>query len=188
MCRNHLLTAFRNNDEFFRQRAGDLISAFQDRLPQIIKDAHVDTLLKSAVPELRVRWYGTFDWFVADVQGRLILPDSACLFELQDGRFKSVNDENDQVVRIYLPISSRRLLIGASAKPESMIGAEDFNQVAAQHSYELFVACECSPDLVDLSRQIGALAYLLTNEELEGLTQDAFAHVGLGTTRCPQSA
>jgi hypothetical protein len=99
------------------------------------------------------------------------LSDAGCLFECKNGRFKSLDDHDDDVQNIYLPISAHRLLIGAADECRT-IGVTEFNKIAARHSYEWFISSESRAEVSDLSCDIGSLAGLLTEAELKRLAAE----------------
>jgi hypothetical protein len=80
-------------------------------LNDIVKQAHIKSLLTGLVSEPRVEHFQKFYWFVRRSSETLILGDVCCLFMI-DSKFKSLGGRQDNIQTIYLPIASDCAVVG----------------------------------------------------------------------------
>lgn len=97
------------------------VGAVRSSLPKAIRTGHIQALSKDPSAGKRAESYAKVNWFVVAVTAPLFLGDSVCVFETGGSRrFKPFDEQGDDVRRIFLPVSSDRLLVGTpySACPE----------------------------------------------------------------------
>jgi hypothetical protein len=98
------------------------------------------------------------------------------IFELPEGGgFKPFSDKDDNPIRVYLPLSTGRVLVGAY--DPIAIDFERLQLGIVQCSLEHFIAAEDSPLLRTLSGQLGTRALLLTEAELDQIFCDALEEI-----------
>lgn len=144
------------------------IQEFKSLIPTTVKEAHINALLMEVVPILRAEEYRNLRWFVYKSDIPLILGDIGCLFEI-DGRkrFKSINDTNDKIKNIFLPISTNTVIIGTSLSDLSNIRMEILNECIAKLSREFFVCSDNSINILNLASLLGEKTELIAKEEIE---------------------
>ncbi len=136
-------------------------------VPGMVTDGHVQALSNTPIPEPRVTKYGKLHWFVVEAEQSFIIGDVGCVFEtLGDKTYKSITMKNDEIVNIYLPISTKRLLIGTISPSCPNIHPINLNPITAKHSREYFVFHKKADDALKLSSLIGTEAEIITKEEL----------------------
>jgi hypothetical protein len=141
---------------------------FTEDLQDIVKQAHIKSLLKNLVSEPRVEHYRQLHWYLHRSSEPLILGDVGCLFELEgQNRFKSLGGTEDVIKNVYLPISSDCMVIGTSLSKAPQIDFTAINEAAAKCSRDYFVCSTSSPDMVRLASMLGKEAQMITQEEME---------------------
>ncbi|MGH9970586.1 MAG: DUF4238 domain-containing protein [Pyrinomonadaceae bacterium] len=154
----------------FRSTLKGLMADMKQMLPKAIKEGHIKSLANHPVPETRSDSYRTLKWFVLRSQSPLILGDTGCLFEIEgQRRFKPSDDKGDQIVNIYLPIASHRLLVGTSHASVPLVDVTEVNNAIAKCAYEYFVSSTSCETVDDLTASIGLWSGLLTKNEMETL-------------------
>lgn len=140
-----------------------------------VKFGHVSVLKKSVSPEIRISFYKKLTYCIKKVpSNNLILGDSAILFKV-DGKksYKTFTDKDDNILKILLPLTPSRLLIGKIDNHD--INCDEIINEIAKNSLEYFIAADENEKFLSLQKKIGNEALLLTNEELENLVSDVFA-------------
>jgi hypothetical protein len=166
--------------EFLSEQKSGLEILFQDMgaeikrsLPAAAKEGHIKALVKGMVPEPRAEGYRLLRWFVRKSKSLLILGDIGCLFETTGvKRFKSLNDKDDKIKNVFLPISSDRLLVGTSLSAAPDIDFKVINEAVAKCSRDFFVCSESSIDMESLHSLIGEDSEIISKEELEQIVKD----------------
>jgi hypothetical protein len=112
------------------------------RLPASMRLSFIDALSRGLDDNPRVRAYRRFNWFVLPTIESLVLGDCACIFEADgDRQFKPWDDETSPGKRIFMPISPRRLLIGAQQESKmTEVDVSAVNQAFARCSLEFFIS------------------------------------------------
>lgn len=149
----------------------EFVNTYRSMLPQVTRAAFINSLSRSLKPEQRIEVYRKYNWFLIEVGSPLLLGDSACVFETSGTRrFKTLDDHDDDVRRVFLPISSNRLLVGAPTPYKPEIDLRVLNKAIARCSHEFFVSSKClrAPDDC-LSKMIGQWSGILSNRELNTL-------------------
>lgn len=118
------------------------------------------------------------NWVVREFAEPLILGDIGCVFEVNgERRFKPFDDKDDKIVNIYLPIASRKLLIGRSHSTAPDVDLDRISEASVKCSYEYFVCSGLSTRNNDLSKSIGKWAGILTKREMEELLKDILSDI-----------
>lgn len=134
-------------------------------LPAAIRNGHIKALASTPVPEPRVEHYRSLRWFVRHSPVPLILGDVGCLFEVSGPeRYRSLPGKDDRVEVVSLPLSSDRMLVGASAAPE--LDFEALTEVHAKYSRDFFVCSQRCARMDSLALKLGQEPGLITDEEM----------------------
>jgi hypothetical protein len=150
-------------------------------LPKAFKEGHIKSLAKNPSPKPRADEYGGLKGFVHTTKSSLILGDTGCLFEVVgERRFKPIDDKGDKITNIFLPIASRKLLVGTSFSAVPNLDIKTLNKAIAKCSYEYFVCSESSSDKEALSSTIGMWAGILSKKEMEQLLSEIINDVESG--------
>lgn len=146
-----------------------------EQLPKMVKDSHNQVLEKGLVAAPRSDEYRQLKWLVRKTKTSLILADVGCLFEVNDKRrFVSMAGNDDQIVNVYLPISSDVLVVGTNDPNAPLIAISELNSAFASASRDYFVSAEDSPDRKQLQALLGSDAEIISDEDLEEIVRDAF--------------
>jgi hypothetical protein len=143
-------------------------------LNDIVKQAHIKSLLAGLVSEPRVEHFQKFYWFVRRSSDTLILGDVCCLFTI-DSKFKSLGGRQDNIQTIYLPIASDCAVVGNVIDELPSIDPAKLNEASASVSRDYFVSRERSPEMIRLQALLGAQSEFFTNAELTQILHDAIA-------------
>lgn len=148
-----------------------LFAEIRNVIPKAIREGHIKLLTNNPVPEPRVADYKELRWFVCNSDSPVILGDIACVFETDSKRrFKPINDVDDKVINIFLPISSSKILVGTKYSIEPTIETKTLNNAIAKCSYELFISSENSNEKLTLSKLVGLWSGIVTSKELEQIS------------------
>lgn len=165
-------TATDEQQEFFASLMQPFFETAQTIIPKSIKAGQRNALSQSVAPALRVDDYLNLQWYVRKTCTALILGDSGCFFEIEgERRFRPLNDKQDSIQRVYLPISSVRLLIGCSQEVPQEPDVNFINAAAARCSREFFIGKERSDDWSALQQTIGENADLFNRDEIDQMIQ-----------------
>lgn len=154
-----------------------LMLNIRSTLTVALKDGHIKALATNPVPEPRVEDYERLDWHVLQSHSPIILGDAGCLFEIEGPRpFKTLNEKDDRIKNIFLPISKDRVLVGS----QKSVATRDsnflaLNQETARCSREFFVASECSTEADQLQAFVGEKSELISKQELDAIVNEAFS-------------
>lgn len=145
----------------------------RSEIPDAMKKGHIKALAKSTIPKPRTEDYRRLRWFLCKSELPLILGDLGCLFEIAGSkRFKTINDKDDQIKNIFLPISSNRILVGTALSDIPKVDPDMINQAISKCSREYFVCSNLSPSIVGLMSSIGDQSGILDRAELEQIIID----------------
>jgi hypothetical protein len=128
-------------------------ATLKTRLLPSVKQAHLNALEKSVAPDERAEQYRGLQFSVVDMPSTdVILGDAAVLFRV-DGpsAWKSFLEKGDDLIALYLPIASDRVLVGTSG--ERAIELTHIRQQIAKTSHSFFISSQCSVENVELSRR-----------------------------------
>lgn len=147
---------------------GQFIQEFKNLTPTILKEAHIKTLSLNTAPVLRVEQYTNLRWFTYKSSIPLILGDIGCLFEVDNiKRFKTLNENNDNIKNIFLPISSDTMIVGTSLDDLPDINIQDLNKHVVEFCRDFFICSNYSEDILNLSLLLGNKSELITKCEIE---------------------
>jgi len=141
------------------------------KIPAMVKDGHIKALAKSLIAEPRLENYRSLNWFICDSKEPLVLGDVGCLFQVAGSKkFKSLNDKEDELVSVYLPISSKKLVVGAPSRLMPSVVSAIVNENSVRTSREFFVG-ETSERL-DLLDILGTESAILSEEEIKQILME----------------
>jgi len=161
-------TATDEQPELFASLMQPFLETAQTAIPKSIKEGQRNLLSQSLAPAIRVDDYLNLQWYVRKTCTTLILGDSGCFFEIEGERkFRPLNDKQDSIKRVYLPISSDRLLIGCSLEVPQEPDGTFINAAAARCSREFFIGKERSDDWTALQQRIGENSDLFSKNEID---------------------
>lgn len=168
-----LLPAF--IDRFSPMLAEVLRSTLSSTLKDAAKSSHLRALKTAISPERRVQRYENLEYSVVEATEQpLILGDSAVLFRVHGQRsYKPFLDANDVLSAVILPLSSRKMLVGAPGRVGMV--PPGLRQATARCSLEYFIAAERSDPNILLRDEIGEDAALLTKAEIEEMVTELLA-------------
>jgi hypothetical protein len=140
---------------------------FTEDLADIVKQAHIKSLLKNLVSEPRADHYRQLQWYVRKSAEPFILGDVGCLFELAgDTRFKSLGGTEDEILKVYLPISSHCVVVGTALTEAPQVAARILNEAFAKCSREYFVCSARSSEALRLATLLSSQSDMITRDEL----------------------
>ena len=179
--------AVRQAPSFIRQRrmqlralAQNALPAVESMLPAAIRSGHIKALASTPVPEPRAEHYRSLCWFVCQSSVPLVIGDVGCLFEVSGPkRYKSLNDKDDQVQRVSLPLLPDRMLVGT---PSPTVPRSDFDALVEAHarcSRDFFVCSSPSDRMKALAAKIGDDAALIGKEEMSRLVRALLVEKGM---------
>ena len=149
--------------------ATELLNYFKENLPKIVKQGHNQALLRQFPDDsVRKRWYEQFRWRIDVPDDPLILSDTMCMFQSEDGRFRIFDDVKHMSIGVFLPIATNRVLIG-TRDDHLTVNAATLNDVSAKCSSEYFVASALCSEHEARIPLISSWASLLSENELEQL-------------------
>ena len=138
-----------------------------NQIPDIAKKGHIKALAKNLIPEPRVEVYQQLSWFVVKADRALILGDVGCLFEVENKeKYFSLNNKDDKLKSVYLPISSDTLIVGTSLSSPLIIDFKRLNEKFAKGSRDFFICRESTSEIVTLHASLGAEAEILSKAEI----------------------
>lgn len=160
------------------EQMGDYTSSFQSvradlalQLNDIVKQAHIKSLVQNLISEPRVEHFQQFHWFVRRSSGKLILGDVCCLFQI-DSKFKSLGGTKDNIERIYVPISSDCVIVANATDEVPNIDPVELNEASASVSRDYFVTNERTSEMSRLQSLLGTQSELLTEAELKQIIDE----------------
>lgn len=146
---------------------------FTEDLQDVVKQAHIKSLLKNLVSEPRVEHYSRLHWYLRKSDKPLILGDVGCLFELEGySALKSLGGTEDKIKKVYLPISSDRMVVGTTKSELPQIDFTAINEAIAKCSRDYFVCSMSSPDMAHLASLLGEESQMFSQEEMEKVVTD----------------
>ncbi len=141
-----------------------------EKIPILVREGHIKSLAKSLIAEPRVEGYRLLNWFVYKSGETLILGDVGCLFEISGSqKLKSLNDKEDELRNVYLPISSDTLVLGTTSSSMPYVDSKRINENSAKCSRDFFVCQEASREMSDLQALLSSQAEILSKQEIVSL-------------------
>lgn len=135
-----------------------------------IKHGHIQALIQEdSRPEIKIDLYSKLNYsLIANEQINFPLGDSIVLFKMANtNSFKPLYQESDNIQAIILPISSNMLLLGSAEN--YCLDIENIPNEIVSCSLEYFICCEQTEKYINLSKNIGSNAELITKEEMNKL-------------------
>lgn len=160
--------------DFFRGFITELIKILKTSLPQGIKEGHIKALNKDPTATPRIADYSGFHWYVYKSATPIILGDFGCLFEIVGNKpYKTITFQEDNILKAILPISSDKILVGASLSNPPDIDFMHINLETARCCQENFFCSIAPPGMNDLLPFIATNSDLISKEELLEIVSDA---------------
>ena len=141
---------------------------FIEKLPNLVKDSHNQSLEKTTVAHGFVKTCQKFQWKLYNIpKENLIFGDVGAI-----GRFKP-NDEfknlmfvNENLECVYMPISSMQILVGCNKTENFYLpNTFDINKAIAKLSREFFISSFNNQETQHLSSLIGRKSSMIGDEE-----------------------
>jgi hypothetical protein len=149
----------------------NLRSSLPAALKSAAKSGHIRGLKETLSPELRVQQYRALNYAMAESTESLVLGDSAILLRVAGEReYKPLLEKKDTLRTVILPLAPRLALVGASDGNHNM--PAETRRALARCSLEYFIADEHSDGNVQLQKEIGMDAALLSQAQLEEIVSD----------------
>lgn len=162
----------------------ELARASAEAFPGAIKRAHITALSEIPTNDKRAEFYARLRWFVLPTEGPLLLGDTACLFEVTgEPRFKPIHDADDELRRVFVPISARRLLAGTPYNKHPKVELRTVNRAIARCSHEFFVTSDRLPRASGLASRIGTGPGLLSGPEVDSIVKEVLGDLTAGKMR-----
>ena len=147
----------------------------RNRLPEMVKEAHIKALVKEQVAVPRLEEYKALIWSVVRTSSELVIADQGCLFQTSGKKaFVSIAGKNDGLQNIYLPIATDCLVVAGRDAATQEDDVSHLNQQSAALSREYFVASEDSEENQQLQALIGSNSELISEEDITALINEAF--------------
>lgn len=145
----------------------------QANTPAVMRHAHIKSLTKDPNAAQRAATYAQFRWLLIRPTAPVYLGDTVCLFETSGTRrFKPLDDGDDQVQRIFLPLAPDRILAGTPYKKSPRVDPAVLNKAIVRCSYEFFVSANQLPPTSALPASIGKRAGVLSEAELQKILRE----------------
>lgn len=146
----------------------------KERLSDIIKQSHINSLKKSIAPKVRINFYNKFDYYVKEFpQKKLILGDSPVLFKVnKENPYSTFTYKDTEILAIFLPLCNDKLLVGM--RNEVINIDNKLPEIIAKTSMEYFISAENSEENIQLQQMIGENARLISHDEIENIVKDTF--------------
>jgi Protein of unknown function (DUF4238) len=117
------------------------------------KDIHNKIIISENSHEIVAEFCMGFNWTVMTSGIDLILGDTICFFGNKDGTFSPFDSK--QVSRIFVPISSRKMLVGFKGRIHKNIDFRQLNYHNSCCSYAEFICCSKTEESEQLVNYIG---------------------------------
>lgn len=148
---------------------------YDDMTPEAFRAGFIDSLSRNLPMPERTKAYSELCWHVRQSPSPIILGDSVCVFETNtERRFRPIDVETDQLLRVYLPLSSQAVLVGTRPRLQPNVDVRLLNKAVARCSNEFFLSsCELPKDS-HLVKGLGLWAGLLGDREFGDLLKETF--------------
>lgn len=145
----------------------------KEKLLKLLNGRNINLSTNAPNTELQIEQYHSLRWFIYESPYSLILGDVGYLFETTGAKtFTFINEKHDEIKRIFLPISSNRMLIGTWLSYLPQFDFNFINQVTAKCSREFFICSEHSADKNHLISYIGKESTMVSRDEMEWLLKE----------------
>jgi hypothetical protein len=134
-------------------------------------------LKENSVHEVRKEKYQRLQWKVYVFErDDLILGDCGVIFEVDSSRrFKTFWEEVDKLKGVFLPISSKYLIIGSQIVENLSLELKTINRAIAECSREFFISKNSGYEFQNLQSMIGTNSHLMTNEEISNVFKEVIS-------------
>ena len=158
----------------FKSFVAMLGGELRKRLPNIIKESHIQALRKSLAPEPRVDVAHSLNWFLTiRDEGTFILGDVGPISgALSSGTFKAIPQMEDKVEEILLPISASHLVIGTVESNPPRMDVENVNYGSSRCSNEFFVSSRNSDRERRYAADLAKNSNLISEKQLENMVNE----------------
>lgn len=135
-------------------------------------NGHRRALANNLAPDTRVDMLSAFTWRVVPMSGDVILPDCVALGADASGAMHPLMLLGfDEVQTVYLPLTSRTLLVGTRGQKVD-VTAMEFNTNAAACSHSYFLSATRSPSLDALAGSIGVRSVSIVEQSVSNGVRD----------------
>lgn len=136
-------------------------------LENSMKSGHIQALLKSHTPPVKVSAYQKLNFKIIDTDGvEMPLGDSAVIFKLKgENSYKQYYGIGNKLAYVVLPISPTKILVGLNG--DFKVDMSSLPLAIATCSLNYFIANENSKRNQDLVQQISTNTKLVTDAEVE---------------------
>lgn len=150
----------------------------QKTLPSLAREAHNKTLVERTIPDDEIERYNSLNWFVVNTGSQLLLGDVGCIFEtVGDRRFRPLALKDDEIINIFLPISTNQLVVGTKQDYPGNLDIEQINIASVKCSHENFISSETSESLIKVKSKIGEWFGVLSPSEIDSLLEELFTEL-----------
>ncbi|NSY49635.1 hypothetical protein [Agrobacterium tumefaciens] len=144
---------------FFEQQLPFLQQVIQNlsvEAPANVRDIHNKVLEGAPAPIARINALSTLVWLTHETAFNVILPDCVAISRDRDGQYHPLMMAAfDDIQDVYLPLTSRKILVGSHKKDSRDIDLSMFNAAAAECSHTYFISGFNLPEIASLSASIG---------------------------------
>lgn len=165
------------NREIIMVQIKSYLETFKDQsLEESIKLGHVNTLTDPDHFYSRSNRYKELNWIMVRTDSPLIIGDSVCLFEvhlsgINRSHYKIIDDLNENVKNIFVPLSTYRLLLGTRSENLS-INIDEINEMIAKCSEHHFFSQIKTSHFDNLAYFIGNNASLINYEDIQNIVNN----------------
>ena len=166
-----------DNQNFLKDQVKMLTDEILKKIPESMKETQLDVLINQPSPKIRAEEYRRLNWFVIEVDFPLILGDSCCLFKVNNlENLKSIDDKDDFINLIFLPISPYQLIIGSSDdRFNDKTQLANLNSEISRCSQNFFISSEKSTQTMSLVKLLGNEMEFFLREQIEQIVSDYFS-------------
>ncbi len=172
----------RDDPEFKGEMTGyfdELYAGVKGQLHEAVRQGCNDAMRKNVRIPKRAEGYRELRWHVMASDSPLLLGDTVIVLETDgDSRFKPLDGRGDHIHRLYLPVSSDRLLIGSHTRECPKIAAQELNQLIVRCSDEFFLSSTPLETEDPLIEELGKWAGLLTDAETQRIIRKVVKSIG----------
>jgi hypothetical protein len=147
-----------------------------NKMPDIVKRAHLKAFQDSVSPKLRVQEHQKLIWnLVYFDKEYFILGDFGVLFEIESlKKFATFWEKGQKIISVFLPISKNHLVIGSNSEINNIPNLNWLNQEIAEYSREYFLSAINNPFQLNLANYIGNKSQWLTEREIMEISNELF--------------
>lgn len=160
---------------------GDLFNPFtpeffqrlREETTSTVKDAHISTLEKAIAPQSRTAQLKELHWFIHfENEANLILGDEILFCQTTDGLYRSYMNASNEIDYVFIPISSKHLLIGSRVDMSPTVDIDILNKQNAAISREFFIAKKNTQKEKAYASLIGTNSSITSDGELSEIKKN----------------